>query len=86
METKHTEVQSNETSDAGKTFGTNRAFSSHESTNTNEPIDTISGVTKELFEARSATTPEAKKRESITGVIALVVALLVVALVVFLSR
>ena len=45
---------------------------------TEKPIDTISGVTKEMFEARSAGTPEAAKNEKIIGAIAIGIAILVI--------
>ena len=66
--------------------GETTAEASDASKEKDAPIDTVSGVTKELFEARSAETPEAKKRESITGIIAIIIALIVLALFAFGSK
>ena len=45
-----------------------------------KPVDTISGATKELLEARSAGTPEDAKREKLIGAIAIGIGLIVLAL------
>lgn len=48
-----------------------------ESREAQKPIDTVSGVTKELLEARSAGTPEAAKHEKLIGAIAIVFAIII---------
>lgn len=50
----------------------------HDDHNAEKSVDTISGATKEFLEARSATTPEAAKKEKIVGAIAIGIVLILV--------